>query len=141
MIDTSVIVAALRSGRGASAEVLRLALKGEIEAVYHYKLVAEYREVVGRFAGAGELLVDWERAERLIAALVGAGEAVDVRYLWRPNLRDEGDNFVYEIAFAASPASIVTHNLRDFRNPELRWPGVLAKSPAEVLTERRLGDA
>ncbi len=58
-----------------------------------------------------------------------------MRYLWRPNLRDEGDNFVYEAAFAASPATIVTHNLRDFRKPELDWPGVFVKTPRQVLKE------
>jgi hypothetical protein len=51
------------------------------------------------------------------------------------HLRDEGDNFVYEAAFAVSPATIITHNLRDFRKPELDWPGVFVKTPQEVLKE------
>jgi uncharacterized protein len=58
-----------------------------------------------------------------------------VRYLWRPSLPDEADNFVYEAAFAASPATIVTHNVRDFREPEIEWPGVLVKTPRQVLIE------
>ena len=72
---------------------------------------------------------------RLLAALVTAAQEVEVRYLWRPNLRDEGDNFVFEAAFAASPATIVTHNVRDFRRPEMDWPGVLVKTSQQVLTE------
>jgi predicted nucleic acid-binding protein len=64
-----------------------------------------------------------------------AAQEVEVRDLWRPNLRDEGDNFVFEAAFAASPATIVTHNVRDFRQPEMEWPGVLIKTPQRVLTE------
>lgn len=51
------------------------------------------------------------------------------------NLPDEVDNFVYEAAFAASPATIVTHNVRDFRKPEIDWPGVLVKTPQQILTE------
>ena len=58
-----------------------------------------------------------------------------MRYLCRPNLPDEGDNFVYEAAFATSPATIVTHNLRDFRKPEIEWPGILVKTPQQVLIE------
>jgi hypothetical protein len=73
--------------------------------------------------------------ERLLAAFVMAAQEVEVRDLWRPNLRDEGDNFVFEAAFAASPATIVTHNVRDFRQPEMEWPGVLIKTPQRVLTE------
>ena len=44
------------------------------------------------------------------------------RYLWRPNLKDEGDNFIMEIAVAAWPCTIVTHNLKDFVRAELRFP-------------------
>jgi hypothetical protein len=62
-------------------------------------------------------------------------QEVEVRYLWRPNLRDEGDNFVYAAAFAASPSTIVTHNVRDFRELEMKWPGVLVRTPQQVLVE------
>jgi|ERR1035437_725480 hypothetical protein len=63
------------------------------------------------------------------SAVIGSPKA------WRPNLPDEGDNFVFEAAFAASPAMIVTHNVRDFRQPEMDWPGGLVKTPQQVLTE------
>lgn len=82
-----------------------------------------------------ELEFSRDQVERLLAAIVTAAQEVEVRYLWRPNLADEGDNFVYEAAVAASPATIVTHNVRDFRNPEIEWPGVLVKTPQQVLIE------
>ena len=64
-----------------------------------------------------------------------AAQEVEVRYLWRPNLPDEADNFVYEAAFAASPATIITLNVLDFRKPEIAWQDVLVKTPQQVLTE------
>ena len=85
--------------------------------------------------GRSELLYSRHQTERLLAVLVAATEEVDVRYLWRPNLPDEGDNFVFEVAFAASPATIITHNVRDFRRPQIEWPGMLVKTPAQVLEE------
>jgi hypothetical protein len=112
-----------------------MALLGEIPAVCHYKLMAQYREVLLRTLKRGELAYSATQIERLLAAFVTAVEEVEVRYLWRPNLRDEGDNFVFELAFAASPATIVTHNVRDFRKPEIEWPGVSAKTPRQVLME------
>ena len=135
MLDTCVVVSALRSRNGASNRVLRLALLGEIPAVCHYKLLPEYRDVLFRMVRRGELAFSRSQVERFLAALVTAAEEVEVRYLWRPNLQDEGDNFVYEAAFAASPATIVTHNSRDFRKPEIEWPGILAKTPQQVLIE------
>jgi len=135
VLDTCVVVSALRSRNGASNRVLRLALLGELPAVCHYKLISEYREVLVRMVRRGELAYSWDRVERFLAALVTASEEVEVRYLWRPNLPDEGDNFVFEAAFAASPATIVTHNLRDFQKPEIQWPGVLVKTPRQILLE------
>ena len=88
-----------------------------------------------RMVNRGELVFSSDRIERFQAALVSVAQEVEVRYLWRPNLPDEADNFVFEAAFAASPATIITHNVRDFRQPELVWPGVLVKTPQQILNE------
>jgi len=135
VLDTCVVVSALRSRNGASNRVLRLALLGELPVVCHYKLLSEYSEVLFLKVKRGELVYSRDQVERFLAALVTTSQEVEVRFLWRPNLPDEEDNFVYEAAFAASPATIVTHNLRDFRRPELEWPGVLVKTPQQVLIE------
>lgn len=103
--------------------------------VCHYKLLSEYRDVLGRMVKRRELTYSPPQVQRLLAALVFASEEVEVRYLWRPNLRDENDNFIYELAVAASPATIVTHNVRDFRGQEIAWPGVLVRTPGQVFRE------
>jgi uncharacterized protein len=133
VLDTCVVVSALRSRNGASHRVLRLALERKIWVVCHYKLLSEYREVLFRMVKGGEPRYTWAQVERFLAALVTASEEVEVRYLWRPNLPDEGDNFISEAAFAASPSTIVTHNVRDFRKPEMKWPGVSVRTPQQVL--------
>jgi len=74
-----------------------------------------------------------DQVQRFPAALVGVSEEVRVRYLWRPNLRDEDDNFIVEIALAASPCTIVTHNVQDFCGGEQRFTGVELARPVEVL--------
>ena len=102
-----------------------MALLGEIPFVCHYQLLSEYRDVLFRMVKRKELAFSQPQVESFLAALVTASEEVEVRYLWRPNVRDEADNFVYEAAFAASPATIVTHNVRDFCKPksggQLSW--------------------
>jgi len=135
VLDTCVVVSALRSRNGASNRVLRLVFERKIRVVCHYKLLSEYREVLFRMVKSRELRYTWAQVERFLAALVTASDEVEVRYLWRPNLPDEGDNFIYEAAFAASPSTIVTHNVRDFRKPEMKWPGVLVRTPQQVLIE------
>jgi predicted nucleic acid-binding protein len=76
-----------------------------------------------------------EEVETFLAAMVTVSEHVAVRYLWRPNLRDEGDNFIVEIAVAASPCTIITHNWRDFQGGEIRFSRVTARRPQEILME------
>jgi putative PIN family toxin of toxin-antitoxin system len=135
VLDTCVVVSALRSRNGASNRVVRLLFEGKIRAVCHYKLLSEYREVLFRMAKDRDLIYSRGQVEQFLAALVTASEEVEVRYLWRPNLPDERDNFIYEAAFAASPATIVTHNIRDFRRPEIGWSGVLVRTPQQILAE------
>jgi len=55
VLDTCVVVSALRSRNGASNRVLRLAFERKIRAVCHYKLLSEYREVLFRVVKSREL--------------------------------------------------------------------------------------
>ena len=78
MIDTCVVVSALRSKRGASNRVLQLVLAGQLLAVCHYKLLAEYHDVLMRMVKSGSLTFSARQVERF----VGVCEEVEVRYLW-----------------------------------------------------------
>jgi predicted nucleic acid-binding protein len=66
----------------------------------------------------------------VLAALAAAGQWVKIYYGWRPNLVDEGDNHLIELAVAGSARAIVTHNLRDLSG-ELRWQSLLILSPSQ----------
>jgi hypothetical protein len=58
-----------------------------------------------------------------------------IYYGWRPNLRDEGDNHVVELAVAGGASAIITKNIRDFQGAELHFPGLRILSPEEALKE------
>jgi predicted nucleic acid-binding protein len=58
-----------------------------------------------------------------------------VYYLWRPNLRDEGDNHLIELAVARGAALIVTNNIRDFRGSELRVTSIKIVEPEQLGKE------
>jgi len=74
--------------------------------------------------------------ERLFDAFLSRTRLVEVYYRWRPNLRDEGDNHVLELAVAAGDAPIVTFNRRDFRGGELRFPDLVVQTPGAWLKSR-----
>jgi len=133
LLDTNVLVAAFRSSIGASSALLQRALHGELPLVVHPKLVYEYRDVLCRTETLAASGATVHEVEVFLAQLVTKATEIDVRYLWRPNLRDEGDNFVLEIAIAAWPCTIVTHNISDFQRAELRFPHVVLVTPGELM--------
>ena len=133
LLDTNVLVAALRSRNGASNAIVRRVLLGDLPLVVHQKLVYEYRDVLSRPDILAQTGLAWADIEVVLAHLVASAHELAVRYLWRPNLQDEGDNFIVEIAIAAWPCTIVTHNIKDFVRAELRFPQVALRTPGQLL--------
>jgi len=60
-----------------------------------------------------------------------------VYFTWRPNLRDEGDNHLMELALAGGAETIITSNIRDFQGGELRFPRPRVIQPRDWLEELR----
>ena len=59
-----------------------------------------------------------------------------IYYGWRPNLRDEGDNHLVELAVAGGASHIVTHNLRDLKDMQLKFPGLAVATPTQLLARK-----
>jgi putative PIN family toxin of toxin-antitoxin system len=135
LIDTCVLVSALRSSAGASHIVLKAALDGALPVLMHYKLLAEYRSVLFRPEQLALISQTEYEIERLLAYLVAIATESKVRYLWRPNLSDPGDDFVLEIAVSGQPATIVTHNTKDFKRGELYFPEIVICTPQYIVRE------
>ncbi len=131
VIDTNVFVAALRSGGGASRQVLRRALNGLYRPLFSNALWLEYEDLLGRPVWTAETTA--QEREQVLMALAAAGEWVNIYYNWRPNLPDEGDNHLIELAVAGRARAVVTHNVKDLRTGELRWPDLKKLTPAECL--------
>jgi putative PIN family toxin of toxin-antitoxin system len=135
VIDTNVLVSALRSADGASRVVIRRCLQKQYIPCMSLALFSEYRDVLSRDA----LFVDspltaLERQE-LFHAFMAVCQRTEIYYLWRPNLRDEADNHVLELAVAASAQAIVTYNRADFAGAQLHFPGLRILAPADLLKE------
>lgn len=130
IIDTNVFIAALRSEGGAARQILRLALTRKIDPIFGNALWLEYEDLLGRDVW-GNSTTDAER-RLVLASLCQVSRWVTVYYGWRPNLPDEGDNHLIELAVAGGADFIITHNLRDINRGELLM-NVKVISPADFL--------
>ena len=130
VIDTNVFVAGLRSGGGASREIIRLALTGKIKPIFGNALWLEYEDLLGRDIWTNSTS-DSERRQ-VLSALIKVGQWVTVYYGWRPNLPDEADNHLIELAIAGGAVVIITHNIRDIKRGEL-LNSIKVQSPSDFL--------
>ena len=137
VIDTSVWVAALRSAGGASREVLRLCLRRDCQPLFGQALLAEYEDVMSRAGLSRESPLSERERSELLNALLSVSEWIPVFFLWRPNLSDEGDNHLIELAVAGAASTLITHNLRHFQGGELKFPALEIVTPARFLKQRR----
>ena len=135
VIDTNVIVGTLLSHSGHNRQVIRACLNGQLQPLIGQALFLEYEDVLNRkYLFRPSPLSGTER-EALFAAFLSVCEWVQIYFAWRPNLRDEGDNHLVELAVAGGATMIVTNNVRDFRDAELRFPDLQIVSPKELAGE------
>jgi putative PIN family toxin of toxin-antitoxin system len=132
VIDTNVLLAALRSNRGASHRLLQLVVQSQKFAInLSVPLVLEYEEVAKRDARA--LGLTYQDIDDVLDYLCSAAQLHDIFFLWRPFLVDPDDDMLLELAVEAGCQAIVTFNIRDFSGIEQFR--VRAVTPREFLKE------
>ncbi|MFW6457341.1 MAG: putative toxin-antitoxin system toxin component, PIN family [Planctomycetota bacterium] len=112
VIDTNVFVAALRSTRGVSYKLLRQIGQGDFEIYLSVPLVLEYEYAV--LKQLSEIGLRETDVADILDYICAAGHHKEVSFLWRPHVKDPGDDMIMELAFAAGCDWIVTYNRKDF---------------------------
>ena len=135
VVDTNVLVSAFLGPGGASREVLRRALAGRYRPLIGAALFAEYESVLEREALFEGCVLSPRQRDRLLDDFLSVCRWTRVYFAWRPNLRDESDNHLVELAVAGGARAIVTKNVRDFGRMELRFPGLRVLTPADLIKE------
>jgi putative PIN family toxin of toxin-antitoxin system len=121
VLDTDVIVAAMRSPAGASAALLRSIRQGQATFLLSVPLALEYEAICQKSehrlaAGLNERQVDI-----FVSAVIAMAEPVEAHFLWRPQLRDPNDEMVLEVAVNGRADALVTFNLRDYGDAPSRF--------------------
>jgi predicted nucleic acid-binding protein len=109
-------------------------LRNEAIALISVPLFTEYEDVLARPQIQERCSLSAPEQTMLFDAFLACTELVEVYYRWRPNLPDESDNHVMELAVAAGRTTILTFNQKDFLHGELRFSSVTIQSPGDWLT-------
>lgn len=136
VLDTDVIVTALRSATGGSNAVLREVANRRFTPLATPALFLEYEAVLKRPEQRLAHGLGVQDIDRFLAALASACEAVEVSFQWRPQLSDPNDEMVLEAAINGRADALITHNVRDFAKGAERF-GLRVLRPGELLKEIR----
>ncbi|MFZ0299139.1 MAG: putative toxin-antitoxin system toxin component, PIN family [Candidatus Sulfotelmatobacter sp.] len=132
VLDTSVVVAALRTRAGAGNAVLRLVANRRLIPLVSPPLFLEYEDVLKRPEQRIAHGLTLEMIDEFLADLAAVVEPVEVRFLWRPQVRDPSDEMVLEAAINGRADALVTYNVRDFAVAGERF-AVQVLRPPELL--------
>ena len=133
VVDTIVFIAAILSPAGENRDILRACLLGRARPLVGAALFHEYEDLLNRSALMAKSPLDAAERQTLLESFLSVSDWVKVYFLWRPNLPDEADNHLIELALAGSAETIVTNNLKDLQHGELRFPGLKIQSPRQFL--------
>jgi putative PIN family toxin of toxin-antitoxin system len=134
VIDTNIFIGAL-IGRKESAnrELLRQCLQGNHQPLMGNALFAEYQDVMNRDEIKSKCPLTVQEASHLLIDFMSVCQWVRIFYLWRPNLSDESDNHLVELAIAGNAKAIVTQNKKDFERSQLLFPQIKILKPEEII--------
>ncbi|MBF2017612.1 MAG: putative toxin-antitoxin system toxin component, PIN family [Rivularia sp. T60_A2020_040] len=133
VIDTSVFISALIGSTGLSRELIRRCLQGEYLPLMGNALFSEYESVIQRPEIIAKCPLSLTEISTLLASLMSVSQWVSIYYLWRPNLKDEADNHLIELAVAGNAEIIATNNIKDFQSAELLFPNLSILKPEEII--------
>lgn len=132
LLDTNVLVAGLTSSQGASYAVLQAVAASKIEVAASTALWLEYESVLKRDPIRALHGFSAKEIDAVLSALAVWVHPVMLHYVWRPQLRDPGDEMVLEAAVNGQVQAIVTHNTKDFAQVAPDF-GVRVLTPAQLF--------
>ena len=136
IIDTNILINVILSPKKSSASyrVLELCLRLRLFPQIGEALFAEYEDLTCRPHIVSKSAYTQDEINQVLDGFLSVCKWNKIHYLWRPNLRDEADNHLIDLAVASNTKWIVTQNVKDLNSGELKF-GIKVLTPEQLLKE------
>ena len=135
VVDTNVFLGALLSPGGENRKLIRRCFESHYQPLMGNALFCEYEDVINRPEILKKCSLTSTERQQFLASFMHICEWVKISYLWRPNVKDEKDHHLIELAVAGNARFLITHNIKDFRKMELTFDHLTISTPHEFLKE------
>ena len=131
VIDTNIIVTALRSRNGYSFKLLSTIDDERFQVFISIPVILEYEDAIKR--EKSNIKLKKNEIDDVLDYICLIAEQRKIYYLWRPYLKDRKDDMFLELAVESESDYIITYNKRDFEGIEKF--GIRIITPKEFLKE------
>ena len=132
-LDTNILYQALMSKTGASYFILQQVRNRKFQIALSVPVFFEYQDVLTRDKSLKDFELQLNDVEKFLRFIAYISKTFEIYFLLRPNLKDEKDNKIVELAVTSQSDYLITSNIRDFKNAELKFDQLKIITPSEFV--------
>jgi len=137
VMDTNVIYQALCNRDGSSFFILNLIRNQNLNMTVSTSTFKEYEAVLKRKSSLSNFKLNKTDIDSILGFIAYISKPCDPRFLFRPNLIDEDDNKFIELAFASGAEFLITSNIKDYKNSQLKFDSFEVITPSDFCKQWR----
>lgn len=132
-LDTNILFQTLNSSSGASNWILQQVRKGNFQIALSVSVFKEYQAVLTKEKSLESFGMEISDVKKFLRFIAFVCTPFKIYYRLRPNLKDENDNLFVELAVTSQSEFLVTSNIKDFKNPDLKFDNLKIIEPSEFV--------
>lgn len=132
-LDTNILYQALKSKTGASYFILQQVRNRKIQIALSVPVFSEYQDVLTRDKSLQDFELQLNDVEKFLRFIAYIGKPFEIYFLLRPSLKDEKDNKIVELTVTSQSDYLITSNVKDFKNAELKFDQLKIITPSEFV--------
>ena len=132
-LDTNILYQALKSTTGASHFILQQVRNRKIQIALSVPVFLKYKDVFTRDKSLKDFKLQLSDVDKFLRFIAYISKTFEIYFLLRPNLKDEKDNMIVELAVTSQSDYIITSNAKDFKNAELKFDELKVITPGEFV--------